>query len=96
MSKATDSIQQKMTYMISRVEEGPLSSFEEAELLELLERAQNHPSIWGSAIRKDLHTEQRHELLAGLASQCADDLFTMVCILGQKAVIYLLRSLETE
>ena len=98
LTKAQQSIADKMTYIINRVGEGPLSSLDEGELIGRLEAAKDHKSIWGVAIRQhfDKPAEDRDDwhLINGMASQCMDDLFGMVCIIGQEAVILLLRTVN--
>lgn len=98
MNKAQQAIHEKMTYMMERVSQGPLSSFEEGQLLEILQNIQRGNSLWAVAVINHFKqpADQRDdwELINGLASQCRDDLFTMICVLGQAAVIYLLRTLN--
>lgn len=95
--KAITAIQQKFDYVISHVQEGPLSKDEHEDLIRILNTKRYHESMWGKAIDSVLNTDEgadNSELIQGLASQCMDDIFTMVCIVGQKAVIYLLRTIE--
>src|SRR3989304_3782269 len=50
-NKAVLSVEIKMKYIISRVEAGPLTSYEEGELFELLERFSNNDSIYNIAVK---------------------------------------------
>lgn len=96
--KAQQAIADKMNYMITEVGKGALTSIEEGELIEQLENASQHRSVWGTAIRmhfeKPIEERDDWELINGMASQCMDDLFTMICVVGQKAVILLLRTVN--
>ena len=95
MNRAQLAVQKKMQYIITGIEEGPLTSIEEGELIELLEFAKKHNSIWGKAIRNNLDDlDARADLIKGLAGQCIDDIFTMTCVVGQKAVLFLLRTIQ--
>lgn len=95
MSKAIASIQRKMSYVISRVQEGPLVDEERDELMAILGRLKGD-DLWSIGIRNYLAGPRDHdgEFITGLADQCMDDIFTMTCIMGQKAVIYLLRTVQ--
>jgi len=99
-NKAVLSVEIKMKYIISRVEAGPLTSYEEGELFELLERFSNNDSIYNIAVKNHFLAKNAGsdvdtwDLIAGLASQCMDDLFTMVCCFNQDTVIYLLRTVK--
>jgi hypothetical protein len=98
MNKAQQIIAEKMNYMIAQVGDGPLSSWEEGDLLDILQKMQHGKSIWAQAIRghfqQDPEKRNDWELINGLANQCRDDLLTMVCVVGQAALIYLLRTLN--
>lgn len=98
ISKAQQSVADKMNYIIGKMSEGPLTSLDEGELIERLENARDHKSIWGVAIRnhfeKPIEDRDDWQLINGMASQCMDDLFGMVCIVGQEAVILLLRTVN--
>jgi hypothetical protein len=94
-NKAIASIQEKMRYMVSRVQEGPLVQEEYDEMIGILSRVKG-TDMWSIGIRKYLEGPRDHdaEFIAGLASQCMDDIFTMTCIVGQKCLIYLLRTVS--
>lgn len=94
-NKATESVRKKMAYIISRVEEGPLVQEERDELLKILANVTGD-NIWAIGIRSYMEgvRENDAQFIAGLADQCMDDIFTMTCIVGQKAVIYLLRTVQ--
>lgn len=100
MNKAQQSVADKMKYIIEQVGQGKLSSLEEGELIERLENASQHKSIWGVAIRnhfeKPIEDRDDWQLINGLASQCMDDLFTMICVVGQEAIILLLRTVNNH
>lgn len=84
-----------MRYIISRIEEGPLAKAEYDEMIAILGRIKGD-DMWSIGIRnyfKGEHTDHT-DFLQGLASQCMDDIFTMTCIVGQKAVLYLLRTVQ--
>lgn len=95
-----ETIQKKFDYVLSRVQEGPLFEEEKKELEFLLWMARNNESIWGVAISNHFqlaNTDQEQDissLIEQLASQCVDDIFTMTCVVGQNAVILLLRTLN--
>lgn len=98
-TKAREAVRLKMVGILDQIGQGPLNSLERVELLGLLRMAGHRSdSLWADAIR--LHfikpPAQRNDsqLIEALASQCLDDLFTMVCIVGQKAAIYLLRTVK--
>ena len=95
MNKAIASIESKMRYIISRVEEGPLVDEEREEMMGILSRVKG-TDLWSIGIRQYFENGGGHdeEFIDGLASQCMDDIFTMTCIVGQKAVIYLLRTVK--
>lgn len=98
LNRAQQSVANKMDYIIEQIGNGPLTSLEEGELLEILQNLKRGDSILGHSIQKhfDLPADQRDdwEMINGLASQCYDDLFTMVCVVGQAGVILLLRTLK--
>lgn len=99
-NKAVHSIEKKMNYIIGRVQFGPLTSMEEAELLELLEGRASDKNIWTMGIKtffdkKNAGDEVDQEaFFDGMASQCMDDIMTMTCILGMNTVIFLLRTVN--
>lgn len=99
-AKAVYSVQKKMNYIIGRVQFGPLTSYEEGELFELLEKFGNDNSIWNIAVKNHFKAKNAGsevdtwDLIEGLARQCMDDLFTMVCCFNQDTVIYLLRTVK--
>lgn len=99
-NNAIASVEKKFNYFKSRIEFGPLTSYEEGELLELLEKFGNDDTIYNIACKshflaKSLGQEVNDwELIEGLASQCVDDVFTMVCAFSQQTVIYLLRTVK--
>jgi hypothetical protein len=92
-NKAVSSIQKKMLYLIQQVEQGPLVAEERQNLFDILGQVKGD-SLWAIGIRSYLQGARDHDetFLAGLADQCMDDIFTMTCIVGQKAVVYLLRT----
>lgn len=94
-NKAIESVRKKMAYIISRVEEGPLVQEEREELFTILANVKGD-NLWAIGIRSYMEGVRDHDdqFIAGLADQCMDDLFTMVCIVGQKAAIFLLRSVN--
>jgi len=96
-NRAVASIRKKMSYIISRVEEGPLVAEEREEMLAILGRIKG-TDMWSIGIRKYMEGDRDHddEFIEGLASQCMDDIFTMTCVVGQKAVIYLLRTIKPQ
>lgn len=96
MTPAQISVQQKMQYVINLIGQGPLSSIEEGELLENLQGRNNSSSLWGIAIKNHFEKEQQDhkEFIAGLASQCQDDIFTMACVVGLGNAILLLRTIQ--
>jgi len=95
MNKAQQSVANKMAYIINRIAEGPLVKEEHDEMVAILGRVKGD-DLWSIGIRSYFATGQTDhtEFIAGLASQCMDDIFTMTCIVGQKAVIYLLRTVN--
>jgi hypothetical protein len=94
-SKATASIRKKMEYIIDRVKDGQLGEAEMTELMNILAKV-NGTSMWAIGIRGYMDGPRGHdqEFIRGLADQCMDDIFTMTCIVGQAAVIYLLRTVN--
>jgi hypothetical protein len=98
MKNTIAALEKKFQYVLSRVEEGPLSAFDEEELIDVLGHAKKHNSIWGEAIRNNLKPifSDNAELIKGLAQQCRDDIFTMVCVLGQKGAILVMRAAGDE
>lgn len=93
--KAITSVRKKMAYIINRVEQGPLVQEERDELFAILGKIKGD-NLWATGIRSYMEGARDHDdqFIAGLAEQCMDDIFTMVCIVGQKAVIYLLRTVN--
>lgn len=93
-NKAVASVHKKMTYIIEQVERGPLAEAERTELMGILERVKGD-SLWAIGIRSYMGgpRENEDQFIRGLADQCMDDIFTMTCIVGQAAVIYLLRTI---
>lgn len=94
-NRAVASVHKKMTYIMEQVERGPLVEAERTELMGILERVKGE-SMWAIGIRGYLDGPRGHdeEFIRGLADQCVDDIFTMTCIVGQAAVIYLLRTIQ--
>jgi hypothetical protein len=92
-NKAVASIQKKMLYLIQQVEQGPLVAEERQNLFDILAQVKGD-NLWAIGIRSYMQGPRDHDdqFLAGLAEQCMDDIFTMTCIVGQKAVVYLLRT----
>jgi hypothetical protein len=94
-SRAVASIHKKMTYIIEQVEQGPLCQEELLDLFNVLGNVKGD-GLWAIGIRSYLAGPRDHDqaFLDGLAEQCMDDIFTMTCIVGQKAVILLLRTVK--
>lgn len=94
MNEVQHAVASKMQYIIDEIGNGPLSSIEEQDLIETLKMRSDNESIWGVAIKThfDKGNTDHSALIQGLASQCKDDIFTMICIVGLKGSIYLLRA----
>lgn len=95
MNRAQLAVQKKFDYIHERIEEGPLAEQEYQEMIGILSRIKGD-DLWSIGIRNYFQNPQPNhtEFVAGLASQCMDDIFTMTCIVGQKAVLYLLRTVQ--
>lgn len=94
-SRAVASVHKKMTYIMEQVQRGPLVEAEKTELIGILERVKGD-SLWAIGIRSYMDGPRGHDdqFIRGLADQCMDDIFTMTCIVGQAAAIYLLRTVN--
>lgn len=94
-NKAIASVFKKMSYIIEEIERGPLAAEEYQALLNILGRVKSD-NVWAVGIHLYMQgpREHDHEFIAGLAEQCMDDIFTMTCIVGQEAVMLLLRTVK--
>ena len=93
--KVSDAIKSKMYYLINRVNE-PMTFNEAKKLVANLHEVKGD-SIWALTIQRVLDQGgDIEELIQGLRSQCIDDLFTMLSVLGQTTVILLLKSANEQ
>lgn len=90
-----EAIENKTQYIIDCVNEGPLTTFEEGELVGILQCVDTNTLI-GVAIKQHFVSPgmDHSEFIATLASQGKDDFCTMISIVGLKATILLLRTIK--